>query len=314
MGLGRTIRAGWPAALLGAVVLTLATQAFAGTQTSACGRYSLWVPDNWRVSIEKDHVLANSRDNEIWLEAAPLDDKDADLIDDDVVNFVKADLENVKFTSDRRDKFKEFPVRLLEGTGEDEGNKVTFRALALDPGGNEAVIEVLVYADRTEMNRSANKSIIDRVFHSLTPAASPNAEILVNACGRYSVWIPNNWKVSFDNERLHAISRDGQVSVIAAPLSDEARLLDLHEYVTNFVEEELEGAKFTSDRRDKLGDFQARMLEGTAGEQLAFKAVALDPGSKKALIELLIFADHAEMNRPANKAVIDQILRSFKPS
>jgi hypothetical protein len=315
MVLGQVMKVGLRASVLGVLCLMLATSAFADTQVSACGRYSIWVPNNWKITINKQRLTAISRDNEIWLVVAPLSDKDADLLDEDVTNFVKEEIENVKFTSDRRDKLRDFQVRILEGTGDDEGNKIFFKALALDPGGNEAVSELLIYADRAAMSRPANKNIIDRILRSLMPTASASADTQVNACGRYAIWVPSNWKITIDNERLNAVSRDGQLYLVVAPLSDEARLLDHHEYVTNFIEEEIHNVKFTSDRRDKLGDFQVRILEGTGeGDQFFFRALALDPGGNKALIELLIYADRAEMNRPANKTVIDQILRSLKPS
>jgi hypothetical protein len=315
MVLGQTMNVGLRARLLGVMFLMLATSAFADTQVSDCGRYSIWLPNNWKVTINKDRLTAISGDDEIWLVVAPLSDKDADLLDEDVTNFVKEEIENVKFTSDRRDKLSNFQVRILEGTDDDEGKKVFFKALALDPGGNEAVIELLVYADRTEMNRPANKNVIDRILRSLMPTVSAFADTQVNACGSYSISVPSNWKITIDNERLSAVSRDSQLSLVVAPLSDEARLLDTHEHVSNFIEEEIGKVKFTSDRREKLGDFQVRVLEGAGeGDQLFFKVLALDPGRNKAVIELLIYADRAEMNSPANKTVIDQILRSFKPS
>jgi hypothetical protein len=314
MMLGRTIKVGCRTGLFCVLFLTLATAVFADTRNNVCGRYSISVPNNWKTTTNEERLTAISPDNDTWLVVAPLGDKDADLLDEDVTNFVKEEIENVKFTSDRRDKLGDFQVRILEGTGDDEGNKGFFKALALDPGSNEAVIEVLIYADRTEISRTLYRNVFDPILRSLMPTASAFAETRVNACGGYSVWVPNNWKITIDNERLTAISRDNWLSLVVAPLSDEAHLLDPHESVTNFVEEEIDGVKFTSDRRDKLGDFQVRVLEGTGEDQYAFKALALDPGGNKAVIELLIYADRAEMNRPENKTVIEKILRSFRPS
>ena len=92
-----------------------------------------------------------------------------------MTKFVEEEMDNVKVTSDRRDKLRDFQVRILEGTG-DQGDKLSFKALALDPGGNEAVIELLVYADRREMNRLANKNVINRILPTLMPTVSAFAE------------------------------------------------------------------------------------------------------------------------------------------
>ena|ERR1700722_5178410 len=159
----------WCAALLGLLFLMPAAPAFASTQVNACGRYSIWVPDNWKITFNNERMTAESRDNEITLVVAPLKDKEADLLDDDVTDFVDDEIDDMKVTSDRRDKVGGFQVRIFEGTGTDDGN-ITFKALAIDPSENEAVIEMLIYGDPGEMKRPANKANIDRILRSFKPS------------------------------------------------------------------------------------------------------------------------------------------------
>ena len=154
---------------MGALFLVLAAPAFADTQVNACGRYSIWVPDNWKITIHGERLTAESRDNAITLVVAPLADKSADLIDEDVTDFIDEEIDNMKVTSDRRDKLGALQARILEGTGTDDGN-IIFKALALDPSENAAVVEMLIYAEPAEMSRPANKDTVDRILRSFKPS------------------------------------------------------------------------------------------------------------------------------------------------
>lgn len=142
--------------------------AFCETQTNSCGRYSVWTPDNWKVTIDGERLIAESRDNEINLVVSPLKDKSADLLDEDITDFISEEIDETKFASDRREKVGEFEARVLEGTGFDEGD-IVFKAVAIDPGGNAGVIELVLYAAPKEINRQSNKETVDRILRSFKP-------------------------------------------------------------------------------------------------------------------------------------------------
>jgi hypothetical protein len=110
------------AILLSLVFLMPVAPALADTQVNACGRYSIWVPDSWTLTIKKERMAAESPDNGLYLVVAPIGDKSADLIDDDVVDFIDDELEDMKITSDRREKLVGIEARVMEGTGADNGN------------------------------------------------------------------------------------------------------------------------------------------------------------------------------------------------
>lgn len=158
----------WCATLLGLLFLVPATPALADTQVNAPGKYSIWVPDNWKVTFNNERLDAESRDTEITLVVSSLKDKDADLLDEDVTDFVDDEIDDMKVTSDRRDKLGAFDVRIVEGTGTDDGN-IIFKAVALDPGTNAALIEMLIYGDPAEMKKPANRTAIDRILRSFKP-------------------------------------------------------------------------------------------------------------------------------------------------
>ena len=307
----------WRAMLLGPVFVMLAAPALADTQVNACGRYSIWVPDTWEITIKKERMTAESRNNGLYLVVAPIEDKSADLIDDEVADFIDEELENRKITSDRREKLGGVEARIMEGTGTDNGN-MSFRAVALDPGENEGLIEMLIYAPVGEMKQAAIKAIVDRVVRSFKPPPAV-ADTQVNACGRYSLWLPDRWKTTIKNEKLTALSRDNKLHLVVAPLEDKsAELLDSD--VGDFIDDELDDMKITSDRREKLAGIEARVMEGTGTNEdddnesdVSFRAVALQPSGMTGVIEILIYGAPWEMKRPENRAIIDRILRSLKP-
>jgi plasmid maintenance system killer protein len=302
----------WRAILSALLFLLPAATAVADTQVSECGRYSIWVPDTWKITIKNERLTAESHDNKLYLVVAPIEDREADLIDDEVTDFIDAELENMKVTSDRREKLGGVAARIMEGTGTDDGNKI-FRAVALDPGENEALIEVLIYGAPGDMKRPANKAILDRIVGSLKPPPAV-ADALVNACGKYSIWLPDRWKITIKNERVTAQSRDNKLYLVVAPIEDKSASL-LDDDVADFIDDELEDMKITSDGREKLGGIEARVMEGTGTDDgdMSFRAVALKPSENAGVIEVLIYGSPGEMKLAANRAVVDRILRSLKP-
>ncbi len=158
----------WCAVLVALLFVSPASSAMADTQTNDCGRYSIWLPDNWKVTINGERIDAESRDNEINMMVAPINDKSADLLDEDVTDFVSEEIDKTKFTSDRRDKTGDLQARFLEGGGYDDGD-VVFKAIAIDPGMNAGLVELVIYGAPAEMGRPANRDIVDRILHSFKP-------------------------------------------------------------------------------------------------------------------------------------------------
>jgi hypothetical protein len=302
----------WRAILLGLLFLVPAAPGLADTQVNACGRYAIWVPDAWKVTDKNERLLAESRDNELHLVVAPIKDKSADLIDDDVVDFIGDALDDMKITSDRREKLGGIEARVMEGTGTDDGS-ILFRAVVLDPGENEGLIEMLIYGAPVEMKRPANRVLFNRIVRSFKPPPAV-ADALVNACGSYSLWLPDRWKFTIEDDRLTAESRDNKLYLVVAPIEDKsANLLD--DDVADFIDDELEDMKITSDRLDRLGGIEARIMEGTGTDDgdVSFRAIALKPSEDAGVIELLIYGAPGEMKRLANRAIVDRIIRSLKP-
>jgi hypothetical protein len=131
------------------------------------------VPDDWKVSKDSgggtERSTYESPDGNLYVLVSPLADRNADLMDEDVTDFVDEELDDMKVTSDKREKLEKYDVRLLEGTGADEGDAVIYKALALDPGGAEGVIIAVVYGERSQMRKTENEVVIDRILRSLRP-------------------------------------------------------------------------------------------------------------------------------------------------
>jgi hypothetical protein len=227
------------------------------------------------------------------------------------VDFVNNELDSIKITSDRRMKLGGVEARVMEGTGTDDSD-MFFRAVALDPSQNEAVIEMMIYGEPGDMKRPSNKAVIDRIVASFKPPHSSDKQI--NACGKYAIWVPDTWKVYIKNERLTAESRDNDLYMVVAPLEDKtAELLD--DDVGDFIDAELDNMKITADRREKLDGLEARIIEGTGTDdgEMFFRAIALKPSEDDGIIVMLIYGEPGEMKRPTNRTIIDRIVHSFRP-
>jgi hypothetical protein len=154
---------------ISALLFMAPAPAIAATQINGCGKFEVWVPDNWKVAVDGERLTGESDDLSVLV--GPLADKDADLIDEEVTDFIDEELENMKVTSDRREKLESFDVRLFEGTGRDdeEEEDVVFRALALSPNTDNPVIEVLVYGAPELMSKPENQAVTERILRSLRP-------------------------------------------------------------------------------------------------------------------------------------------------
>jgi hypothetical protein len=128
----------------------------AGAQVVACGKLSVWVPDDWTVTVSGSGLQAE--DGDLTMAAGTF-----------TADFITDELDSVKTTTDRREKLDQFDVRVLEGTAteEEEDEDVQFRALALDPGGGDPAIAVLIYGSPQNMSKA--QSTVERVLHSLRP-------------------------------------------------------------------------------------------------------------------------------------------------
>jgi hypothetical protein len=134
------------------------------------GHFSIWVPDAWIVTQQGNRLDAHNPPDNVQVVVAPLKDGDADLTDDDVADFVDDEIDELRVTADRQMPVGNLPARHLEGTGKDEGDDVVFRAVAIDPGGTAAVIEVLVYGEDKAMARDQVQKAVAHILRSLRPS------------------------------------------------------------------------------------------------------------------------------------------------
>ena len=143
----------------------------AGTLINVCGKFSYWVPDDWRkyATTTSERSAMENPDQTLYVMAGPLSDKDSDLSDEDVQDFADEELDDMKVTSDKRDTLEKFNIRLIEGTGVDEGDAVVYKLLALDPGSTEGVLAIIVYGSARAMAKPENQELVERILRSLRP-------------------------------------------------------------------------------------------------------------------------------------------------
>jgi hypothetical protein len=133
------------------------------------GRFFIWLPDAWIVTQQGNRLDAHNPRDTVQVVVAPLKDRDADLADEDVADFVDDEIDAMRVTADQQMPVGNLPARHLEGTGKDEGDDVVFRAVAIDPGGAAPVIEALVYGDDEAMERDQVQNAVAHILRSLRP-------------------------------------------------------------------------------------------------------------------------------------------------
>lgn len=159
------------------------------------------------------------------------------------------------------------------------------------------------------------------VFASTLATTKPGcAGTIINACGKFSFSVPDDWKESKEDDELsveHTAfeSRDGSLYAVAGPLSDKTATLT-DDDVQEFLDEQFDKMKVTSDKKEMLDKYQVRFLEGTGtddGDAVVFKALALDTGTATGVLMVVVSGSAKDMEQTDSAAAIDRILRSLRP-
>jgi hypothetical protein len=152
------------------------------------------------------------------------------------------------------------------------------------------------------------------LFVCLVPFAARSAQYR-NDAGHFSIWLPDAWIVTQQGNRLDAHNPPDTVQVAVAPLKDaDADLTD--DDVADFVDDEIDAMRVTADRQMPVGNLQARHLEGTGkdeGDDIVFRAVAIDPGGTAPVIEALVYGEDKAMTHDQVQNAVEHILRSLRP-
>jgi hypothetical protein len=148
---------------------------------------------------------------------------------------------------------------------------------------------------------------------AVAPLAAPPAfaGTQINANGRFSIWVPDDWEVTFNGKRLSAESEE--LTLVAQPLTDKTAALT-DDDVKDFVGNELDNIRIAVDRLDKLDGFDIRLLEGFDDDDNAFSSLALLPRAGERVIQVLVYGGTAEMGQPEVRSTVDRILRSLRPA
>jgi hypothetical protein len=126
---------------------------------------------------------------------------------------------------------------------------------------------------------------------------------VITLCGKLSVWVPDDWQATPSGSSLEAESDD--LTLAAGP------------FTADFISDQLDSAKTTTDRREKLDRFDVRLLEGTGTEEdddeedAQFRALALDPGTGEAAIAVIVYGTAENMTKA--QSVVDRVLHSLRP-
>lgn len=149
------------------VAISVAAGAWAGEVANPAGKFSVWLPDLWTVKHTGNRLDAHNPPNNIQVLVVPLKDDDADVVDEDVTDVVDDELDDMKVLKDEKAVHLRLQARRVQGTGNDEGDDVVFRVLAVDPGGKSPVVVALVYGETDVMARGEIQGMVERILTSL---------------------------------------------------------------------------------------------------------------------------------------------------
>jgi hypothetical protein len=157
------------AATLAISLVLAAGEAAASEAADQTSRYTLWVPDEWTVEKKTGGIIARDATDTVRV-VTGLAPNAFRLEGEGIRAFVDDELAAVTVDSDRVASGK-WRTHLLSGTATSrrDGVKVAFDALAIEPGGGQPVIELLVYGRIAEFRTRRVQGIIKKIERSFAP-------------------------------------------------------------------------------------------------------------------------------------------------
>lgn len=154
--------------LLLAAAALVAAPALAQAGVHKIDGLSIWVPSNWATRTGEDRFEAHSADEVIYLRAQIVDlPQKATLANAPLEDIIDDELDDYSLVNDRMDTTGAKPVRIIEGTGKDEGDDVHFRVVAVPASQPTQVLLAMVYAETAAFQYPANIDTMKHILSSL---------------------------------------------------------------------------------------------------------------------------------------------------
>lgn len=154
--------------LLSAAALLVAPRLARAGVTQLEG-FSIWLPSNWATQTNEDRVDAHSSNEVLYLRAQVLDlPPKATLATAPLEGVIDDELDDYDLLSDQMDTTGPSPLRVVEGSGEDEGDDVVFRVVAIPGAKPTQVVLAMIYAEEDAFQYQSNRDTVARILASLT--------------------------------------------------------------------------------------------------------------------------------------------------
>lgn len=159
------------------------------------------------------------------------------------------------------------------------------------------------------------RTMVSILFAALMLTAAAHAGEVSNQQSKFSLWLPDRWTVTQMRGGIVARNEGDEVYVVASPVW-AVDASGLAEQAHTFIDGELDSMKISKESDTKVGGMAARALEGTgkdSGDDVAFKAVVIDPGAPRDVLGVLVYGDPDFMEKKGAQRNIEHILASLKP-
>lgn len=156
-------------AILASVGALLLAPRLARAGTTQLEGFSIWVPSNWVTQTDDGQFNAHSGNEALYLRAQLLDlPPKGTLATAPLEGVVDDELDDYDVLSDNIDTSGPKPLRVMEGSGEDEGDDVLFRMVALPAAQPTQVALAMVYGEEDGFQYQSNRDTAARILASLS--------------------------------------------------------------------------------------------------------------------------------------------------
>lgn len=139
----------------------------AGEIRPKASAFSIWTPSGWITEQPENRLSAHAPDESLYLSAEQQPLPSGDIKGVDVEAILDRELDDFDIKLDELRALNGVPYRRVEGTGDDEGDDITFRMRISTHPAQPLALIALVWGENEDMGDAATSAVADQILKSM---------------------------------------------------------------------------------------------------------------------------------------------------
>jgi hypothetical protein len=129
--------------------------------------FSVWTPSGWITEQPENRLSAHAPDESLYLSAEQQPISSGGIKGVDVEAILDRELDDFDIKLDELRALNGVPYRRVEGTGDDEGDDVTFRMRIIAHPAKPFALIALVWGENEDLGDAATSGVADQILKTM---------------------------------------------------------------------------------------------------------------------------------------------------